>query len=80
MTQIHNVSHQPLPSSILHNGNDVRRQYTRAAAKQAVAAVSRKISAWKKRAANVTPDYQPALQGYASTSWAAQLKADASNI
>lgn len=63
MTQIHNVSHQPLPSSILHNGNDVRRQYTRAAAQQAVAAVGRKLGTWKKRAANVTPDYQPRVHG-----------------
>jgi len=63
MTQTHSVSHQPLPSSILHNGNDVRRQYTRAAAKQAVQMISRKIGSWKKRAANVTPDYQPGMQG-----------------
>lgn len=63
MTQVHNVSHQPLPSSILHNGNDVRRQYTRAAAQQAFLVISQKISSWKKRAANVTPDYQPGMQG-----------------
>ena len=61
MTSIHNVSHQPLPSSILHNGNDVRRQYTRAAAQQAFQAISRKIGAWKKRAGDVTPDYQPGI-------------------
>jgi hypothetical protein len=58
MTQIHNVSHQPLPSSILHNGNDVRRQYTRAAAQQAFQTIACKISAWKKRVTQVTPDYQ----------------------
>jgi hypothetical protein len=63
MTQFHNVSHQPLPSSILHNGNDVRRQYTRAAAQQAVQVISRKIGSWKKRASSVTPDYQPGMQG-----------------
>jgi hypothetical protein len=63
MTQIHNVSHQPLPSSILHNGNDVRRQYTRAAAQQAAQIISRKIGSWKKRASGVTPDYQPGMQG-----------------
>ena len=62
MTQIHNVSHQPLPSSILHNGNDVRRQYTRAAAQQAVQMIRRKIGAWKKRTNSVTPDYQPRMQ------------------
>lgn len=63
MTQVHNVSHQPLPSSILHNGNDVRRQYTRAAAQHAFLVISQKIGSWKKRAANVTPDYQPGMQG-----------------
>lgn len=62
MTRIHNASHQPLPSSILHNGNDVRRQYTRAAAQQAIQAISRKIGSWKKRTAGTTPDYQPSMQ------------------
>ncbi|MDI9244768.1 hypothetical protein [Marinobacter sp. CHS3-4] len=61
MTQIHNVSHHPLPSSILHNGNDVRRQYTRAAAQQAFQVISRKIAVWRKRAPSVTPDYQPGI-------------------
>ena len=63
MTRIHNVSHQPLPSSILHNGNDVRRQYTRAAARKAFQAISYKIGSLKRRASNVTQDYQPGIQG-----------------
>ncbi|TGN40167.1 hypothetical protein [Marinobacter confluentis] len=63
MTQIHNVSHHPLPSSILHNGNDVRRQYTRAAAQRAFQVISYKIGFLKKRAADVTQDYQPGMQG-----------------
>lgn len=63
MTQTHNVSHQPLPSSILHNGNNVRRQYTRAAAQQTVQAIKLKMGSWKKSAANVTPDYRPGMQG-----------------
>lgn len=62
MTQVHNVSHHPLPSSILHNGNAVRSQYTRAAAQQAFQIMSRKIGSWKKRAADVTTDYQPGMQ------------------
>ena len=61
MTQSHNVSHQPLPSSILHNGNDVRRQYTRAAAQHAYQIINRKLGQWKKRSTGVTPDYQPGI-------------------
>lgn len=63
MTQVHNVSHHPLPSSILHNGNAVRSQHTRAAAQYAFQVVSEKIGSLRKRAANVTPDYQPGMQG-----------------
>ena len=62
MTRIHNVSHQQLPSSILHNGNDVRRQYTRAAARQVIHFIGRKIGSWKRPANSVTPDYQAGMQ------------------
>jgi hypothetical protein len=62
MTRIHNVSHQPLPSSILHNGNDVRRQYTRAAARKAFLAISYKLGTLRKSAADYTKDYQPGIQ------------------
>jgi hypothetical protein len=63
MTQGHNVSHHPLPSSILHNGNDVRRQYTRAAAQKAFQVISRKFGSLKKRATNSKPDFPHRMQG-----------------
>ena len=63
MTEHHNATISTLPSSILHNGNDVRRQYTRAAAKQVVQTISRKMGAWKKKAAHAAPDLQHGLQG-----------------
>ena len=56
MTQNHIATVQPLPSSILHNSDEVRRQYTRAASKQAVQFISRKIRSWKRKAGTVAPD------------------------
>ena len=56
MTRIHNANVQPLPSSILHNSAEVRRQYTRAASQQAVQFISRKIGSWKKKSGAVAPD------------------------
>ena len=56
MTTEHIATVQPLPSSILHNSDEVRRQYTRAASKQAVQFISRKIRSWNRKAGAVTPD------------------------
>lgn len=56
MTQNHIATVQPLPSSILHNSEEVRRQYTRAASKQAVQFISRKIRSWTRKAEAVAPD------------------------
>ena len=62
MTQTHNATVNPLPSSILHNSDEVRRQYTRAAAKQAVQFISRKMRSFNRKAANVASD-MPQMQG-----------------
>ncbi|EMP56161.1 hypothetical protein MSNKSG1_09818 [Marinobacter santoriniensis NKSG1] len=56
MTQNHIATVQPLPSSILHNSAEVRRQYTRAAAKQAVQFISRKVRVFNRRTAEMTQD------------------------
>lgn len=62
MTQQHNATVQPLPSSILHNSAEVRRQYTRAAAQQARQFISRKIRTFNRKAASVAQD-MPQPQG-----------------
>jgi len=64
MTQNHIATVQPLPSSILHNSVEVRRQYTRAAAKQAVQVISRKVSLFKRKAAAVAQDMPQAQGGH----------------
>ena len=56
MTQNHIATVNPLPSSILHNSTEVRRQYTRAAAKQAAQFFSRKMRSFNRKAASVAPD------------------------
>lgn len=63
MTQHHTATVHPLPSSILHNSTDVRRQYTRAAAKQAAQAISRKMSSWRRKATSATPEMPQMMQG-----------------
>ncbi len=63
MTQKHIATVQPLPSSILHNSAEVRRQYTRAAAKQAVQLISRKMRIMGKKARTATPDMPQMAQG-----------------
>ena len=63
MTQDHIATVHPLPSSILHNSTEVRRQYTRAAAKQAVQVISRKMSSLRKRAATASPEMPQMMQG-----------------
>lgn len=63
MTQAHIATVHPMPSSILHNSTEVRRQYTRAAAKQAAQVISRKMSSWRKKAATATPEMPQMMQG-----------------
>jgi hypothetical protein len=62
MTQNHIATVNPLPSSILHNSAEVRRQYTRAAAKQAF--FSRKMRSFNRKAANVAPDMSQMQGGH----------------
>ncbi|GGC58867.1 hypothetical protein [Marinobacter halophilus] len=62
MTQNHIATVNPLPSSILHNSTEVRRQYTRAAAKQAMQFVSRKVRVLNRKAVAATQDF-PQVQG-----------------
>ena len=64
MTQNHIATVHPLPSSILHNCAEVRRQYTRAAAKQAVQFFSRKMRSFNRKAANVAPDMSQMQGGH----------------
>ncbi|MBK1873569.1 MULTISPECIES: hypothetical protein [Marinobacter] len=56
MAQRHMATVKPLPSSILHNGAEVRSQHTRAAAKMAVRFMSRKLRSFNRKAAEATPD------------------------
>ncbi len=56
MTHRHNATVQPLPSSILHNSTEIRRQYIRAASKQTAQFISRKIHSWRRKAKVVSPD------------------------
>ncbi len=63
MTQDHIATVHPLPSSILHNSTEVRRQYTQAAARHAVQVISRKMNSWRKRAATATPEMPQMMQG-----------------
>jgi len=62
MTQKHIATVNPLPSTILHNSAEVRRQYNRAAAKQAVQFISRKVRIFNRKAAEVAHD-MPQMQG-----------------
>lgn len=64
MTQNHIATVNPLPSSILHNSTEVRRQYTRAAAKQAVQFFSRKMRSFNRKAATVAPDMSQMQGGH----------------
>jgi len=62
MTQKHIATVNPLPSSILHNSAEVRRQYTRTAVKQAAQFISRKVRIFNRKAAVVAQD-MPQVQG-----------------
>lgn len=63
MTQPHIATVHPLPSSILHNSTEVRRQYTRAAARQAARFVTSKVSSWGRKAKAATPEIPQEMQG-----------------
>jgi hypothetical protein len=63
MTQDHIATVHPLPSSILHNSTEVRRQYTRAAARQAVQVISRKMNSLRRKAATASPEMPQMMQG-----------------
>lgn len=64
MTQTHIATVNPLPSTLLHNSAEVRRQYTRAAAKQAVQFISRKMRSFNRKAASVAPDMTQVQGGH----------------
>jgi len=63
MTQKHIATVQPLPSSILHNSTEIRRQHTRAATRQAVRFIGRKLRMAGRRAQVVTSEMPGAMQG-----------------
>jgi len=54
MIHTHTASTRPLPSTILQNGVELRRQYTRAAAKRAVQFIHRKLRSGAKAATAAT--------------------------
>jgi hypothetical protein len=62
MIQKYTASARPQPSSILHNGVEMRRQYTRAAMKQAMQFVARKLHIANRKAAAVAQE-MPQVQG-----------------
>ncbi len=64
MTQNHIATVNPLPSSILHNSAEVRRQYTRLAARQAVQYISRKMRSFNRKAVSVAPDMTQVQGGH----------------
>ncbi len=64
MTSNHTAIVQPLPSSILHNSVEVRRQHTRAASRQAVQFISRKLRTLGRRASAVAPDLTQVQGGH----------------
>ncbi|MBZ2168662.1 hypothetical protein [Marinobacter sp. F4216] len=61
MTNRYSVTDQPLPSALLHNGAETRRQYTRAAIKGLVQRLSRKAQAVQTQAE--TAIEMPGMQG-----------------
>ncbi|NWN91187.1 hypothetical protein HLV39_06745 [Marinobacter adhaerens] len=54
MAQKHIATVHPLPSSVLHNGGEMRSQHTRAAAKMAVQFLSRKLRSFNRKTVAVT--------------------------
>ena len=64
MTQDHIATVHPLPSSILHNSTEVRRQHTRAAVQQFTGMVRRKLRSLNRKAAQVAPDMTQVQGGH----------------
>jgi hypothetical protein len=64
MTQNHIATVHPLPSSILHNSTEVRRQHTRAAVQQFTGMVRRKLRSLNRKATQVAPDMTQAQGGH----------------
>ena len=62
MMQKYSASVRPQPSSILHNGVEMRRQYTRAATKQVVQFIGRKLRIANRKAVAAAQD-MPQVQG-----------------
>ena len=62
MTETFVTTTRPLPSSILHNGTEVRRQHTRAAARKLAGFLRRKIRRINRKATEVA-QYMPQVQG-----------------
>ncbi|OZB20630.1 MAG: hypothetical protein B7X58_00625 [Marinobacter sp. 34-60-7] len=63
MTKTHIATVNPLPSSILHTRTEVRRQYTRAASRQAMRFLRGKIRGFNRKAAAVVPEMSQQVQG-----------------
>ncbi|MDY6798855.1 MAG: hypothetical protein SVX28_08970 [Pseudomonadota bacterium] len=64
MTQKHIATVHPLPSSILHNSTEVRRQYTHAAVQQFSGMVRRKLRSLNRKANRVAPDMTQVQGGH----------------
>jgi hypothetical protein len=56
MTNKHIATVSPLPSSILHNSTEIRRQYIRAASKQAARFISQKVRSLHRKAETAVPE------------------------
>lgn len=63
MTKTHIATVNPLPSSILHNSVGIRRQYTRAASRQAMQFLRGKIRGFNRKAAAVVPEMSQQAPG-----------------
>lgn len=64
MTQNHIATVKPLPSSILHNSTEVRRQHTRAAVQQFSGMIRRKLRSLNRKATRVAPDMTQVQGGH----------------
>ncbi|MBC7191419.1 hypothetical protein [Marinobacter sp.] len=64
MTEKHIATIHPLPSSILHNSTEVRRQHTRAAVQQFSGMIRRKLRSLNRKATRVAPDMTQVQGGH----------------
>ncbi|HCW88666.1 MAG TPA: hypothetical protein DHU56_01170 [Marinobacter sp.] len=64
MTEKHIATIHPLPSSILHNSTEVRRQHTRAAVQQFSGVIRRKLRSLNRKASRVAPDMTQVQGGH----------------